>query len=92
MENTLISENSLFILKELKNLEYLNLYNTNVSDKSIEDLINIPNLKVVFLWKTKISQKGFEKLKKSRPDLQIEMGNFNFVNFDLKKDSLKKQM
>lgn len=92
LENTLISEKSLFILKELKNLEYLNLYNTNVSDKSIEDLINIPNLKVVFLWKTKISQKGFEKLKKSRPDLQIEMGNFNFVNFDLKKDSLKKQM
>ena len=92
LENTLISENALFILKELRNLEYLNLYNTNVSDKSIEDLINIPNLKVVFLWKTKISQNGFEKLKKSRPDLQIEMGNFNFLNSDLKKDSLKKQM
>lgn len=90
LENTLITENALFALKELKNLEYLNLYNTNVSDKSIEDLINIPNLKVVFLWKTKISEKGFEKLRKSKPDLQIEMGNFNFMNSDFKKDSLKK--
>ncbi len=90
LENTLITENALFVLKDLQNLEHLNLYNTNVSDNSIEDLINIPNLKVVFLWKTKISEKGFEKLKKYRPDLQIEMGYFNFINSDLKKDSLKK--
>lgn len=90
LENTLITENALFVLKDLQNLEHLNLYNTNVSDNSIEDLINIPNLRVVFLWKTKISEKGFEKLKKYRPDLQIEMGNFNFINSDLKKDSLKK--
>lgn len=85
LENTAITDAALGYLKTLQNLEQLNLYGTNITDKGLEALTKYPNLKVVYLWQTKASPSGITQLKKALPNVQIEMGDFQFAKPDTNK-------
>ncbi|CAH0994978.1 hypothetical protein EMA8858_01098 [Emticicia aquatica] len=74
LQNTKITDKGLDQLKTLQNLEYLNLIGTSITDTGLQRLALLKNLKKIFLWKTKVSQVGAEKLKKSLPNLVIDLG------------------
>jgi len=74
MQQTQVTGKGLEALKEMKYLEYLNLYDTPVEDFTIESLAELTSLKKVYLWQTNISPKAIESLKKLRPLLQINTG------------------
>lgn len=74
LENTKITDNGLENLKTLENLEYLNLTATNITDKGLKSIASLKNLKKIYLWKTQVSQAGVENLKKSLPNLVVELG------------------
>jgi len=74
LEQTSVSDQGIVLLEKLPYLEALNLYGTSITDQSVESFIKMPALKNIYLWQTKISPKGLEKLKTSRPDLEVVTG------------------
>jgi hypothetical protein len=42
-------------------------------------------LKTIYLWQTKVTPTGIEQLKKSMPQLQVELGGFQFSKPDTSK-------
>jgi uncharacterized membrane protein len=64
--------------QDLNRLEQLNLYGTMISDVGLMKLAEYPRLKVLYLWDTKVSAVGINELKKKRPKLKIETGQFTF--------------
>ncbi len=74
LEQTSVSDQGVILLEKLPHLESLNLYGTSVSDQSIESFIKMSALKNIYLWQTRISPQGLEKLKTSRPDMEVVGG------------------
>ncbi|MFC5412986.1 c-type cytochrome domain-containing protein [Larkinella bovis] len=74
LEQTSVTDAGLKNLKNLPYLEYLNLYGTAVTDAGIKELAGLKNLKTVYLWQTKVTDAGVAELKKSLPNLEINMG------------------
>ena len=72
-------------LKNLPNLEQVNLYGTNITDKGLIALSQCPNLKVIYLWQTKTTAVGIAQLKKALPNVQIDTGGFQFAKPDTSK-------
>lgn len=62
----------------LGQLEQLNLYGTKITDVGLMKLAECQHLKVLYLWDTKVSESGINALKKKRPKLKIESGQFTF--------------
>jgi hypothetical protein len=60
------------------------LYGTNITDVGLTALAKCPNLKVVFVWQTKITKQGVSTLKKSLPNVQVELGGIQFPKQDIK--------
>jgi Leucine-rich repeat (LRR) protein len=85
LEKTAITDLALNDIKNLPNLEQINLYGTNITDNGLLELANCAHLKVVFLWQTKTSAKGIEQLKRSLPNLQVELGGVQFAKPDTTK-------
>ena len=85
LEKTAITDLALNDIKNLPNLEQINLYGTNITDNGLLELANCAHLKVVFLWQTKTSAKGIEQLKRSLPNVQVEMGGVQFTKPDTTK-------
>ena len=65
-------------LQDLGQLEQLNLYGTKITDAGLMKLAECQRLKVLYLWDTKVSESGINELKKKRPKLKIESGQFTF--------------
>jgi len=76
--HTNLKDNDLQIFKDLGQLEQLNLYGTNITDVGLMKLAECQHLKVLYLWDTKVSESGINELKKKRPKLKIESGQFTF--------------
>lgn len=71
LEKTQIGDDGLNYLKELSNLEYLNLYATHVTDAGLEQLTGLKHLKRLYVWQSGVTDEGIRKLNESLPDLQI---------------------
>jgi len=76
--HTNLKDDDLGIFKDLDQLEQLNLYGTNITDAGLMKLAECQRLKVLYLWDTKVSESGINELKKKRPKLKIESGQFTF--------------
>jgi len=76
--HTNLKDDDLQIFKDLGQLEQLNLYGTNITDVGLMKLAECQHLKVLYLWDTKVSESGINELKKKRPKLKIESGQFTF--------------
>ena len=74
LEKTKISDNGLMELKGLQNLEYLNLIGTQISDAGLKNLTSMKSLKKIYIWQTKATQAGADQLKKSLPNVIIDLG------------------
>lgn len=75
LQHTAIEGDGLAYLKELSQLEYLNLYGTKVGDAALEHLVAMGSLQTVYLWQTEVSRDGVEDLRARRPDLSVEFGD-----------------
>ena len=91
--HTNLKDDDLQIFKDLGQLEQLNLYGTNITDVGLMKLAECQRLKVLYLWDTKVSESGINELKKKRPKLKIESGQFTFkladTNLPKRLDSTK---
>jgi hypothetical protein len=76
--HTNLKDVDLEIFKDLGQLEQLNLYGTKITDVGLMKLAECQHLKVLYLWDTKVSAIGINALKKKRPKLKIESGQFTF--------------
>ena len=76
--HTNLKDDDLEIFKDLDQLEQLNLYGTKITDVGLLKLAECQHLKVLYLWDTKVSEVGINALKKKRPKLKIESGQFTF--------------
>lgn len=74
LQQTQITGKNIEVLKEMKYLEYLNLYDTPLEDNALEPLAQFTSLKNIYLWQTKVSQDAIEALKNTRPRLQVNTG------------------
>lgn len=76
--HTNLKDGDLKIFQDLDQLEQLNLYGTKITDAGLMKLAEFQRLKVLYLWDTKVSAIGINELKKMRPQLKIESGQFTF--------------
>lgn len=76
--HTNLNDDDMKIFQDLGQLEQLNLYGTKITDVGLMKLAECQNLKVLYLWDTKVSAIGINELKKKRPKLKIESGQFTF--------------
>jgi hypothetical protein len=76
--HTNLKDDDLDNFKDLDQLEQLNLYGTKITDVGLMKLAECQSLKVLYLWDTKVSAIGINELKKKRPKLKIESGQFTF--------------
>jgi len=76
--HTNLQDIDLVNLQGLGQLEQLNLYGTKITDAGLMKLAECQRLKVLYLWDTKVSAIGINELKKKRPQLKIESGQFTF--------------
>ncbi len=68
-----LTDRSINALSSLTKLERLNLYgNRRVTDNSVDALARIGSLKRVDIWQTGITSEGLARLRKLRPDLDIQ--------------------
>ena len=73
--NTAITDVGLKHLQDLGYLESLNLYGTRISDKGLQYLSNLKNLRKLYVWKTNVTPEGVAALKKSLPQLEVNVGS-----------------
>ncbi len=71
LEKTQIGDDGLAHLKELANLEYLNVYATQVTDAGLEHLTGLKHLKHLYVWQSGVTEEGIKKLNESLPELVI---------------------
>ena len=65
----------LLALAPLAQLETLNLYGTRITDAGLAPLAALPRLRRVYLWQTAVTPAGVERLRASRPKLEIVLGD-----------------
>ena len=74
LNGTGITDVGLDAIKELGELEYLNLYGTGVTDAGLKKLVGLKNLKKLYLWQTKVTPGAVAEFKKSVQDCDVNMG------------------
>ena len=74
MEHTAVTDAGITQLKDLKYLEYINLFDTKVTDIGIKELSKLKGLKKVYCWQTKVTLAGVNVLKKALPNVEVDMG------------------
>ena len=72
--NSNISDDGIKFLKNLENLEKINLYGTNVSNLIFENLVEFKKLKKIYLWKTNVTKNEVDKFNLENSDKQIFLG------------------
>jgi len=74
LENAKVGDAGLAHLEGLKELTYLNLYGTSITDAGLKHLKGLKKLKNLYVSQTKVTDAGAAGLRKSLPELKIEMG------------------
>jgi len=69
------TDRGLLALAPLTHLETLNLYDTRVTDAGLAPLAALPRLRRVYLWQTDVTPAGVERLRASKPTLEIVLGD-----------------
>ena len=85
-----ITDAGLAHLKNLTNLNYLNLYGTAVTDSGLEHLKGLRKLKHLYVWQTKVTEAGVKNLKAALPGLEISTGT-ELTAVAKKEDDTKKE-
>ena len=75
VSRTATTDRGLLALAPLAQLETLNLYDTRVTDAGLAPLAALPRLRRVYLWQTDVTPAGVERLRASRPKLDIVLGD-----------------
>ncbi|HLF36175.1 MAG TPA: c-type cytochrome domain-containing protein [Cyclobacteriaceae bacterium] len=81
LDNTSVSDEDLVELKDLPNLTIIKAYGTKLTDKSAGIFQSMPSLSKLFIWNTAIPGEALEKLRSSRPGLQISTGPSENIQF-----------
>ena len=75
VSRTATTDRGLLALAPLAQLETLNLYDTRVTDAGLAPLAALPRLRRVYLWQTDVTPAGVERLRASKPKLEIVLGD-----------------
>ena len=61
-------------LKDLKNLEYLNLIRVKLEATAVDFLISLESLREVYLFETGLDEAAIGKLKSAKPQVFVNSG------------------
>lgn len=71
LSSTKVTDQHLVVLRELKELKWLNLARTQVTDNCVEHLVGLVELKRLVLSTTQVSDSGMKQLKQALPNAAI---------------------
>ena len=69
--NQSVTDSGIEALKELKNLNELNLYGTRISDAAFISLGKIKSLKKLFVWNTLVTPGGIQSFIEQHPEVEV---------------------
>lgn len=75
LQHTGVTDDGMKHLEGFTYLECLNLYGAAVGDDGLQHLSSLEELRRVYLWQTEVTPSGAEKLKRSHPGLEINLGS-----------------
>ncbi|MBC7853504.1 MAG: hypothetical protein IAF94_08715 [Pirellulaceae bacterium] len=73
LDNTAITDRGLEHLAEHPELQYLSLDNDAITDAGLEHLAKLPKLSDLHVTGTKVTEEGIAKLKRSKPNLEVNV-------------------
>ena len=76
LDNSAFTGEGLLFLKSLSHLQSLNLANTQVTVSSLKPLTALKDLRILYLYQTQVKLSDLEFLKKSLPQVKIEIGGY----------------
>ncbi len=74
LQNTSITGQGFDVFKDLKFLEYLNIYNSAIDDKALRSLEESKSLKQIFLWQTSLSAEALQRFREERGEVVLNLG------------------
>jgi len=73
-KNPSVTSKGIKALKNLENLNELNLYGTSVNNTALMTLGQIQSLKKLFLWNTRITPKAIADFRAQHPEIEVVSG------------------
>lgn len=76
LSRTAVTDEGVSRLAGLAKLEYLNLYGTSIGDPSLRQIEKLKSLRKLFVWRTAVTDEGVARLRRARPDLHVDRGDY----------------
>jgi hypothetical protein len=76
LDNTLITDEGIALLKNTTELRYLNLVGTSITEKGIRALSSLPLLKSVYLYQSEVKIEDMAEIQQRMPKVYFDLGGY----------------
>lgn len=76
LDNTLITDDGIALLKNTAELRYLNLVGTSITEKGILALGSLPYLKSVYLYQSEVKMEDIAEIQQRLPKVYFDLGGY----------------
>ena len=76
LDNTLITDEGIALLKNTTELRYLNLVGTSITEKGLRALSSLPLLKSVYLYQSEVKIEDMAEIQHRMPKVYFDLGGY----------------
>lgn len=76
LDNTLITDEGIALLKNTNELRYLNLVGTSITEKGLRALGSLPHLKSVYLYQSEVKMENMAEIQQRMPKVYFDLGGY----------------
>lgn len=76
LDNTLITDEGIALLKNTTELRYLNLVGTSITEKGLRALSSLPLLKSVYLYQSEVKIEDMAEIQQRMPKVYFDLGGY----------------
>ena len=76
LDNTLITDEGIALLKNTTELRYLNLVGTSITEKGLRTLSSLPLLKSVYLYQSEVKIEDMAEIQQRMPKVYFDLGGY----------------
>ena len=76
LDNTLITDEGIALLKNTTELRYLNLVGTSITEKGLSALSSLPLLKSVYLYQSEVKIEDMAEIQQRMPKVYFDIGGY----------------
>lgn len=83
LDNTLITDEGIALLKNASELRYLNLVGTSITSKGLRALGTLPHLKSVYLYQSEVKMENMAEIQQRMPKVYFDLGGYKIDTLNM---------